>query len=197
MNKKNKLITGICFAVVAVLFLVLGIMILPSVSDLGKKILYYVVAAVIAFYIFCYLVPLAVRLRGTRQILTVIEIVIDGIITIALAFSKLIPFIQISQAMMAVSIVLWLHAAFAIMRGFFIVKYDAKKYPFYVLVIDLVIISVAAMLFFQPPLTDNTLVLLTAIACFIGCAVTGILSVLIFNGKYTFKLFKKTSKSKK
>ena len=69
---KNKKVIGIFSLLLAIMFITMGIVIIPNFSDLGTFVLQYIIAGLVLCYAFLYLLPRAVKYSGINQILSII-----------------------------------------------------------------------------------------------------------------------------
>lgn len=184
--KKNK-ITAIILFIASALLIATGVVFIPEVSDIGEIILYYILAIFIAMYVFTYLVNLAKRTSGTKQILVIIEIVLDSVIALSLIVNEIGTIVKIKESFSVLGLILLLHCMFSSLRGYFCK--DKKDYPFYLLVLNLFGLIGSTYIIIKPLLVNYDMLYIMSVISF----VTAI--VFIFIGVKYLKNKKSSSKN--
>ena len=145
----------------------MGLIILPFISEIGIIVLQYILAALILCYVFFILVYKIIYKRGFIQIVSIIEMVLDMILALILIFNFKLNFIMFNELYYVISLFLIIYSVFSIIRGFYINRTSPKKYPIYLLIIDLVVLIVALLGFNFPILDNNELIIIMSCFCFI------------------------------
>ena len=94
---KNRKIISIFTFIFSALSLIVGILILPSVTDFGLIVLQYIIAALILSYVFIILLYKAIKRTEVTQILAIIEMVLDIVIAITLILNFKLNFIVFNE----------------------------------------------------------------------------------------------------
>lgn len=164
MNKK-KILSMICF-ILALLFITVGILMLPNVTNFGTTILLYVLAGVVLGYVCFYLVNKVKKYQGIRQILVVIEMVLDFVIILSLVFNEFVTFLSIKEGFKVIGIVVWIHAAFSIMDGYFANSDDKYQFAFSKLLFEIFLLTISTLIFINPWFNNNELLMVTIVLSF-------------------------------
>lgn len=176
-----KKFLSILYFILAFLFLLLSIIMIPNITKLANYIILYVIALIIIIYIIHYLIKLVKKYTGIKQIIVVIEMVLDFVIILALCFSEFVNFITINESLKIIGIIIWIHSFFSLLRGFYILKenkekYSISKYILYLIIITLTTILIASSIF--------NVIIITYVMCCISLVIS-ILSLLF--GIYNLK----------
>lgn len=163
--KKSTLLSCL-YLFLSVIFVTIGIIILPVISKVGNVILLYVIASIIALYVIFYLSKIVTKHSGIRQIIIVIEIVLDIVIILSLIFSNFIDFITIKEAFRVIGLTILIHGIFAIMDGYFRLK-EEGVYKFKNLIFDLILFTIGTILFINPLLNNVQMIYIIAVICYI------------------------------
>ncbi len=162
--------------VLSILFLALGIVLLP-VFKVGETILDYVVAFVLLVYLFSYLVRKLSHARGAILVLTVVEFVVILLIALGLVLKQLKVF-NVGDTCQIVGLVVWLRGVVCLVRGYFVSTAEARrKYSLLLFFGYIALVTVGAWLFFAPIIKDATLALTLCIIAFVVFAVLLVLAI--------------------
>lgn len=115
MKKLNFSVIGNMF--LAISFIIVGILILPSISDLGYKFTEYIVGVGLVFYIGLYLFPSFKNFKkkeGFVKTLMIIELIIVGLLALG-SFLSYFKIIDNSSPSKIFGIVFWLRGVNAIL----------------------------------------------------------------------------------
>ncbi len=175
MNKK-KFLSIICF-VLATLFTTVGIIIIPGVTNLGTTILLYVLASLILGYVFFYLINKVKKYSGIRQILVVVEMVLDLVLVLSLIFNEFVTFLSVKEGFKVIGAVIWLHSAFVIMESYFSKNEKEFKFSFAALLFEIFLLTISTFIFIKPLFSNTELIVFISILSF---AVSIVLSCLGF-----------------
>lgn len=179
---KNRKIISIFSFIFSILTLIVGILILPSVTGVGLIVLQYIIAALILSYVFIVLLYKAIKRTDINQILSIIEMVLDIVISITLILNFKLNFIVFNELFYVIMLVLFIHAIFSIIGGFYINRKTESCYPFYLLLIDICLIIFTTIGFLKPILDNKALIIITSCICFL-CSIIGVINGLL-NLKY-------------
>ena len=137
--KCNKFISIMSF-VFCVLTLIMGILILPGITNIGVIVLQYLLAALILSYVFFILLYKAIKKTDVNQILAIIEMVLDIVIAVMLILNFKLNFIVFNELFYVMMLVLFIHALFSIISGFYENRKNSKNYPLYGLLVDICLV---------------------------------------------------------
>lgn len=175
---RNRKIISIFSFIFSALTLIVGILILPSVTDFGLIVLQYIIAALILSYVFIILLYKAIKRTEVNQILAIIEMVLDIVIAITLILNFKLNFIVFNELFYVIMLVLFIHSLFSIISGFYINRKVKPGYPIYLLLIDICLIIFTTIGFLKPILDNNRLIIITSFICFL-CSTFGIIYGLL------------------
>ena len=175
---KNRKIISIFNFVFSALTLIVGVLILPSVTNFGIIVLQYIIAALILSYVFIVLLYKAIKRTEVNQILAIIEMVLDIVIAVTLILNFKLNFIVFNELFYVIMLVLFIHAFFSIISGFYINRKVKLSYPIYLLLIDICLIIFSTIGFLKPILDNNSLIIITSFICFL-CSAFGIIYGLV------------------
>lgn len=183
---KNRKIISIFSFIFSTLTIIVGILILPSVTNYGLIVLQYIIAALILSYVFIILLNKAIKRTGANQILAIIEMVLDIVIAITLILNFKLNFIVFNELFYVIMLVLFIHAFFSVISGFYINRKLKPGYPIYLLLIDICLIIFTTVGFLKPILDNSILIIITSCICFL-CSVFGIIYGLLNLKKRNYK----------
>ena len=177
------------YLILSAVFIAVGIVMIPEVTDLGIKILNIVLALALIVYSVLYLFPKIKRHRGAVQILTIVEFVIVCLIALGLVLMQFKVF-QIDGVIRILGLVIWIRSIVELFRAYFYHGKDSTyKYPVWLFCIYLVLITFGTYIFASPFISDEKLVLIMAILFLIVAILLIILGIIL--------LPKKSNSSKK
>ena len=176
-------------AIFAVLFLTFGILMLV-LPDFGMTVLQYIIAAVLLLYVIGCLFGEIRTSRGKVQVLVVVEALLLLLVAVGLVINSL-KIINLGSACQIFGVAVWLRGTVDVCRSYFAHGTDSqKKYPFWRLIIAVLLVSFGAYVFAKPFISDPQLVIVIAV-----CLILVALLFLYFAIKYWPK--KRAKKSKK
>lgn len=184
---KNKKVIGIFSLLLAIMFITMGIVIIPNFSALGTFVLQYIIAGLVLCYAFLYLLPRAVKYSGINQILSIIEMVLDIVIAVTLILNFKLNFLLFNDLFYVIMLIIWLHALFSLLGGYYLNKYTHFNYPIYLLLIDVFLIVLSTLGMINPILKNNALIIMVTCVC-ISLGIIALVYGLVY-------LFKKEKKS--
>ena len=175
--KCNKFISIMSF-VFCVLTLIMGILILPGITNIGVIVLQYLLAALILSYVFFILLYKAIKKTDVNQILAIIEMVLDIVIAVMLILNFKLKFIVFNELFYVMMLVLFIHALFSIISGFYENRKNSKNYPLYGLLVDICLMIFSILGFIFPIIDNNLLIIVTSCFCFVCSIISLILGIL-------------------
>lgn len=185
------------YLIFSAVFIALGIIMLPEVTDLGSKILNIVLAIALVIYCILFLFPKIKKHRGTIQILVIIEFVIVCLVAIGLVLVQFKVF-EITGVVRILGLVIWLRSVVELFRAYFYRGKDSSySYPVWLLCIYLVLITFGTYIFASPFISDQKLVLIMAILFLVVAIILIILGIVLLPKSKSSKTSKSSKKSKK
>lgn len=180
------------YLILSVLCIAAGVVMLPQVTNLGIKILDIILAICLVAYCCVYLLPKIKHSRGTIQILTIVEFVVICLVALGLILMQFKVF-QIDGVIRIIGLVIWLRSVVELFRAYYYRGKDSSyKYPVWLLIIYLVLITFGTYIFASPFISDEKLVLILAIALFVLAVLLIVLGII-----YLPKSSHKSKKSSK
>lgn len=172
----------ILYFVGTALLIVLGILLIPGITDLGQDILNYVIAAGILVYLFAYLFG---KIRHSRQIimvLTIIEFVLMFLIALGLVLAQF-KVINISGACAIIGLALALRGSVEMFRAYFHQSSNNARYPLWQFIVNLIILVFGVYIFAKPFITDETMITVMAVVCFVAAIICLALAITTLDKK--------------
>lgn len=180
---KNKKVFGIISLIFCTLSFIIGLIILPFVTNIGLIVLQYILAALILSYVFFVLLYKAINRNGINQILAIIEMVLDIVISLMLILNFKLEFIMFNELYYVIMLVLLIHSLFSVISGYYIIRKNTKGYPLYFLLLDICLIVFSILGFNYPILDNNQLIIITSCFCFIGSISSLIFGIVMLRKK--------------
>ena len=167
---KTKRFKGdtVIYFIFAVLCVALGILLIPSITDLGQKILNVLIAIAILAYLFGYLVKKLKRTRQTIFILTAIEFGLLLLIALGLILSQF-KVINVTGGCKILGLAFALRGVVEMFRAYYHQLANNAKYPLWQFVVNLVVLMFGVYIFAKPFITDHQMIIIAAVASFV-CA---------------------------
>lgn len=163
----------------AVLFLALGILLLPPLS-LGEIILDVALAVGLLIYLFTFLVRRLSSAKGTVLVLTVIEFTVILLIALGLVLKQFNVF-NIADSCQIVGVVIWLRSVVSLVRGYFVSTSDGRRaYPLLTFLLFIGLVTLGTWLFAAPIFTDATLALILCVVSFVLFALFTVFTILFW-----------------
>ena len=181
----------IVYLIVSVLLITLGIVMLVNNYEIGLKIVNIAIALMLVAYLALVIFPLIKHKRGTIQILTIVEFVLVCIIAIGLVLQQFKVF-NIAGACKILGLVIWIRAIVELFRAYFYRGKDSSyNYAVWYFCIILALVTLGTYMFAKPFFTDQQVVLVLSIMCFVVALCLIILGII-----YAPKKKKTKSRSK-
>ena len=158
---KENLVASI---IVAVLALAAAVCFCPLIPlGWGLTFITIIIALCLLVYLFVYLFPhVIVRQKKVNLALSIIEFSVLIIIAILLILENFIPAlanIVPSEVCVIIGIVLWLRGSIDILRSYNDgVSGNKTKYSFWIVILDVILVSIGCWFFFVSPVTNSIFV---------------------------------------
>ena len=184
---------SVIYFILAVLFTALGVVLLPSITDLGQNILNVIIAVCILVYLFGYLVKKLKHAKQSIFVLTAVEFGLMFLIALGLILSQF-KVIEITGGCKIVGLALGLRGCVEMFRAYYHQSSNSAKYPLWQFMFNLAILIVGVYMFAKPFITDAQLIVVAAVVSFV-CAV--VFFVLGFSARKQNKKQKPQPKKEK
>lgn len=177
------------YLIISIFTIALGIVLIVKNYEIGLKILNIAISLVLIIYLIAFLLPILRHRSGNIQILMIIEFVLVALIALGLILQQFKVF-NIVGACKIIGLVIWLRAIVELFRAYFYRgKESSYKYPMWYFTIILALVTLGTYMFAKPFFTDQQVVLVLSILCFIASIVLIVMGIIY--------LPKKSKKSKK
>lgn len=174
MKRKRFKGDTVVYFIFAVLCLALGIVLIPSITNLGQDILNVLIAIAILAYLFGYLVKKLKRTRQTIFILTAIEFGLMFLIALGLILSQF-RVINITGGCKILGLAFALRGTVEMFRAYYHQAANNAKYPLWQFVFNLVVLIAGVYMFAKPFVTDHQMIIVAAVVSFVCALVFAIL----------------------
>lgn len=162
--------------ILAVLFLALGVVLLPF-FEIGKTVLDFTVAILLCLYLGFYL---SRKFRGGSVYiaLTAVEFTLIVLIAVGLVL-KQFEVISIGNTCQIIGLVMWLRGVCCLVKGYFTQGAEARrKYSLLMFLGYIILVSAGAFIFAKPIITDAALIWIICISSFALCALFTALAII-------------------
>ena len=146
----------------AVLCTVLGVVLLPGVTELGQSILNIIIAVAVLAYLFGYLVK---KLKASKQVifvLTAIEFGLMFLVALGLILSQF-QVINVTGGCKILGLAFGLRGIVEMFRAYYHQSQSSAKYPLRQFVFNLVMLIFGVYLFAKPFITDAQMIIVAAV----------------------------------
>lgn len=193
MNMKKLTQNYIFDLLCAVILAVLGVLMIV-LPDFGNTVLQYLVAAALLFYGIVYLIPEVKSAGGKIQILVIVELFLVVLVAIGLVISSL-RILSLGSACQIFGVILWIRGLIDLCRSYLAHGTAGQKhYPFWRLLLSVLILSVGVYIFAKPVISDQTLVYIIAVLLLLlAIVLLYLMAKVLPKGKKAGKSAKKTA----
>lgn len=144
---KKELVKSILLFIFSGIFLAIGVIILPEITSFGQNILLFVIAGLILFYVYGYLLSKVKKApKGVMLVLTLAEMIFLTFVAIIAIANTWISIGDFGNGSFVIGISLWIRGIFETFRAYFIQKKGEKKYPLYKVGLNLFLITLGMIL---------------------------------------------------
>ncbi len=145
---KKEITKSILLFILSAVLLVLGTIILPEVTNIGESILLIVLACLILFYVYGYLLfNVAKKSKGVLLVLTLFEMIILTFVAAVAIINTWIEFGGFSEGTVIIGICLWVRGVVESGRAYYYQKSEEKGYPIYKVMINVLLITFGTLLY--------------------------------------------------
>lgn len=154
----NKIFKSILMFVLAFLFLVLGVAILPLITSMGENILYLFVGFSVLTYTYgLLLIKRAMKAKGTVYVLSLIEIVLLTMLSIFSIINFFIDMNIINNASIIMGLAILIRCIIEVIVAYYITK-DDETYSLSKTIVNILLTIVGTMFIASSTLTNNILI---------------------------------------
>lgn len=158
VKKMNKIFKSILMFVLAFLFLLLGVAILPLISNLGENILYLFVGFSILIYTYgLLLIKRVVKAKGTIYVLSLTETILLTMIALFSIINFFVDMNIISNASIIMGIAILMRCVTEVIVAYYITK-ENKTYSLSRTLVNILLTILGTMFIASSTMTNNILI---------------------------------------
>ena len=158
VKKMNKIFKSILMFVLAFLFLLLGVAILPLISNLGEDILYLFVGFSILIYTYgLLLIKRVVKAKGTIYVISLTETILLTIIALFSIINFFVDMNIISNASIIMGIAILMRCVTEVIVAYYITK-ENKTYSLSRTLVNILLTILGTMFIASSTMTNNILI---------------------------------------
>jgi hypothetical protein len=158
VKKMNKIFKSILLFVLAFLFLLLGVAILPLISNLGEDILYLFVGFSILIYTYgLLLIKRVVKAKGTIYVLSLTEMILLTMIALFSIINFFVDMNIISNASIIMGMAILMRCVTEVIVAYYITK-ENKTYSLSRTLVNILLTILGTMFIASSTMTNNILI---------------------------------------
>ena len=158
VKKMNKIFKSILMFVLAFLFLLLGVAILPLISNLGENILYLFVGFSILIYTYgLLLIKRVVKAKGTIYVLSLTEMILLTMIALFSIINFFVDMNIISNASIIMGMAILIRCVTEVIVAYYITK-ENKTYSLSRTIVNIFLTILGTMFIASSTMTNNILI---------------------------------------
>lgn len=158
VKKMNKIFKSILLFVLAFLFLLLGVAILPLISNLGENILYLFVGFSILIYTYgLLLIKRVVKAKGTIYVLSLTETILLTMIALFSIINFFVDMNIISNASIIMGMAILMRCVTEVIVAYYITK-ENKTYSLSRTLVNILLTILGTMFIASSTMTNNILI---------------------------------------
>lgn len=158
VKKMNKIFKSIILFVLAFLFLLLGVAILPLISNLGENILYLFVGFSILIYTYgLLLIKRVVKAKGTIYVLSLTETILLTMIALFSIINFFVDMNIISNASIIMGMAILMRCVTEVIVAYYITK-ENKTYSLSRTLVNILLTILGTMFIASSTMTNNILI---------------------------------------
>lgn len=158
VKKMNKIFKSILLFVLAFLFLLLGVAILPLISNLGENILYLFVGFSILIYTYgLLLIKRVVKAKGTIYVISLTETILLTMIALFSIINFFVDMNIISNASIIMGIAILMRCVTEVIDAYYITK-ENKTYSLSRTLVNILLTILGTMFIASSTMTNNILI---------------------------------------
>lgn len=158
VKKMNKIFKSILMFVLAFLFLLLGVAILPLISNLGENILYLFVGFSILIYTYgLLLIKRVVKAKGTIYVISLTETILLTMIALFSIINFFVDMNIISNASIIMGMAILIRCVTEVIVAYYITK-ENKTYSLSRTIVNILLTILGTMFIASSTMTNNILI---------------------------------------
>ena len=158
VKKMNKIFKSILMFVLAFLFLLLGVAILPLISNLGENILYLFVGFSILIYTYgLLLIKRVVKAKGTIYVISLTETILLTMIALFSIINFFVDMNIISNASIIMGIAILMRCVTEVIVAYYITR-ENKTYSLSRTLVNILLTILGTMFIASSTMTNNILI---------------------------------------
>ena len=158
VKKMNKIFKSILMFVLAFLFLLLGVAILPLISNLGENILYLFVGFSILIYTYgLLLIKRVVKAKGTIYVISLTETILLTMIALFSIINFFVDMNIVSNASIIMGIAILMRSVTEVIVAYYITK-ENKTYSLSRTLVNILLTILGTMFIASSTMTNNILI---------------------------------------
>lgn len=158
VKKMNKIFKSILMFVLAFLFLLLGVAILPLISNLGEDILYLFVGFSILIYTYgLLLIKRVVKAKGTIYVISLTETILLTMIALFSIINFFVDMNIISNASIIMGMAILMRCVTEVIVAYYITK-ENKTYSLFRTLVNILLTILGTMFIASSTMTNNILI---------------------------------------
>lgn len=158
VKKMNKIFKSILMFVLAFLFLLLGVAILPLISNLGEDILYLFVGFSILIYTYgLLLIKRVVKAKGTIYVISLTETILLTMIALFSIINFFVDMNIISNASIIMGMAILMRCVTEVIVAYYITK-ENKTYSLSKTLVNILLTILGTMFIASSTMTNNILI---------------------------------------
>lgn len=158
VKKMNKIFKSILLFVLAFLFLLLGVAILPLISNLGENILYLFVGFSILIYTYgLLLIKRVVKAKGTIYVISLTETILLTMIALFSIINFFVDMNIISNASIIMGMAILMRCVTEVIVAYYITK-ENKTYSLSRTLVNILLTILGTMFIASSTMTNNILI---------------------------------------
>ena len=158
VKKMNKIFKSILMFVLAFLFLLLGVAILPLISNLGEDILYLFVGFSILIYTYgLLLIKRVVKAKGTIYVISLTEMILLTMLALFSIINFFVDMNIISNASIIMGIAILMRCVTEVIVAYYITK-ENKTYSLSRTLVNILLTILGTMFIASSTMTNNILI---------------------------------------
>ena len=183
VKKMNKIFKSILMFVLAFLFLLLGVAILPLISNLGEDILYLFVGFSILIYTYgLLLIKRVVKAKGTIYVISLTETILLTMIALFSIINFFVDMNIISNASIIMGMAILMRCVTEVIVAYYITK-ENKTYSLSRTLVNILLTILGTMFIASSTMTNNILIYAFSAIFVVSSVATIVLGVVNLKNK--------------
>ena len=187
VKKMNKIFKSILMFVLAFLFLLLGVAILPLISNLGENILYLFVGFSILIYTYgLLLIKRVVKAKGTIYVISLTETILLTMIALFSIINFFVDMNIVSNASIIMGMAILMRCVTEVIVAYYITK-ENKTYSLSRTLVNILLTILGTMFIASSTMTNNILIYAFSAIFVVSSVATIVMGVVNLKNKTMVK----------